>query len=327
MTRFGSLSALAAVAVGLVSLVACGGGGASGSGSNKTFTIGEINAGLQYPYAAAIGTGIKNKAQALGVKVIELDSKGKVETEASNVQDLIAQKVDLIILQPNDGAAAQREVAQIRAAGIPVMAVHTQVGTSDDPANVYSGLFAYVTQGEVQVGATAGALALQALPSGGQIAIVEGSGCCFVAVHQRSQGFLDAIHKGSASFTVVATQPGAWTPEGGRSACQNMLTAHPTIQLVYAMSQDMAAGCGQALSGLASKPKVVGVGIDQPTANLIKDGTIYGTVCQRPVTLGELAMSTAYDQLTGQTHYDRKYISLPTPAITQANLSDCPVQF
>jgi ABC-type sugar transport system substrate-binding protein len=93
------------------------------------------------------------------------------------------------------------------------------------------------------------------------------------------------------------------------------------------MSQDMAAGCGQALASLSSKPKVVGVGIDQPTANLIKDGTIYGTVCQRPVTMGELAMSTAYDQLTGKTHYDRKYISLPTPAVTKDNLSDCPIQF
>ena len=74
--------------------------------------------------------GIQTFAKTDGHATVEnVNTKGDTAEEATAVQNVIAQKPDAVILMPNDGAArrdAGREAAGCR---IPVLAVHTQVGT------------------------------------------------------------------------------------------------------------------------------------------------------------------------------------------------------
>lgn len=311
-------------------LAACGSssttGGSSSGGGAKHFTVVEVNGGLTYPFGAAIDQGIRDKAKQLGVTIIALDSKSKTDVEASNVQDAITQHPDGILLQPNDGATAAGEVDKIHAAGITVIAVHTQVGKNRAFADVYPGLAAFVTQDEVAAGEQAGAIAVKLFPTGTKVGIVEGSGCCFEAVRQRTEGFLGGTTS-VPGFQVVAKQPGAWVADTAQTACQNMLQSNPNIGLFYAQSDDMAAGCAKAIQAAHSSALTIGIGGSKLGIAGIESGAIAGTVCYKPYDMGQMAMQDLYDVLTGAAHYDRTFLPYQTPAITKDNVSQCTPQW
>jgi ribose transport system substrate-binding protein len=324
---------IAAAASLLLTLSACGQAGTpdekgdTGSAA-QDFTVGVSNLGLSFPFPSSIGDGIKSKADELGVKVVQLDAQGETEKQANDVQDLIGQKPDGVLLLPVDSGVATGLVDQLAAAGIPTIAVASQVGdpTERELEDVYPSLDALVTQQELNSGATAGELALQAFPEGGKMAVVEGA-AGFAEVELRFAKFLDPAKAAGVTFDVVAKQPGDWTTEASQSACQNMLAANPDIDLFYAESDDMGVGCAEAVKSAGSKAKVIGIGGAKLGIDGVTAGTLYGTVCYKPFDLGELAMQTMYDRLTGADTTKAEFVTYETPAITADNVADCDPQW
>lgn len=311
-------------------LTGCGQAGTP-NGDDKasdTLTIGVSNLGLSAPFPASIGEGIKARADKLGVKIIQVDGQSKTEKQANDVQDLIGQKVDGILLLPVDSGVATSLVDQIVGAKIPVAAVASQVGDpkTRDLTDVYPGLLALITQQEEDASAEAGKLALKAVPAGGKLAVVEGA-AGFAEVQLRFAKFLDAADEAGVKFDVVARQPGDWTVEKAQSACQNMLASKPDIDLFYAQSDDMAVGCADAVRAAGSKAQVVGIGGSKLGIDGVNNKKIYGTVCYKPFDLGELAMQTMYDNLTGKNTKTEQFVSYHTPPIDASNTSECDPQW
>ncbi len=304
-------------------LAACGNSG-SANGS-KQLVVGEDNLGLSFPFPAAISRGIKAEAAKLGVKLIELDAQNSADKESNDVQDLIAQHADGILLLPLDAGLAQQLVDKIANANITVMAVASVVGKDRAPSDVYPKLAALITQDELKAGAQAAQLALQALPSGGKVAVVEGQ-AGFAEVQLRQQEFRSTLaqHPG---FSIVASQPGDWVPDKGQAACANMLQAHPDIRLFYAESDDMGVGCSKAIIAAHSQAQVIGIGGSKLGIDAIKIGQLLGTVCYKPVDMGKLAMDAMYYQLTGKQHYQHEFLSYNTPAVTKTNIDQCDPQW
>jgi ABC-type sugar transport system substrate-binding protein len=280
------------------------------------------------PFPASVLKGVEEAVEDAGnVDFSNVNTNFDTAEEATAVQNLIAQNPDGVILMANDGAAAETLVARLHDADIPVLAVHTQVGTGtfEEPDD---NLMAFVTQSEFDAGKEAGKLAASAVPDGGEIGIVEGSGCCFEAVKDRTEGFLAGVDEAGGSFDVASTQPGAWVPEEAEKACQNMLSANPDLVLFYAQSDDMAAGCASAVTKAGSTAKVIGIGGSKLGIDAINDGTVYGTVCYKPEDLGALAAKTIIDTLrAGDTKADPAFITYPTPAVTADNVGDCSPQW
>jgi ABC-type sugar transport system substrate-binding protein len=321
------------VGVSLV-LGACGqaksstGSTSSAATTKKVSTIGISNLGLSFPFPASISKGIKDEAAAKGVKIIELDAQGKADKQTSDIQDLIGQKPEGVLLLPVDGGVATGLVDQLKTANIPTVAVASQVGDpkTRKPEDVYPGLVALVTQQEVAAGASAGELALKALPGGGKIAIVEGA-AGFAENTTRVQDFSKAADAAGVKFTVVAHQPGDWVPDKAQSACQNMLASNPDIKLFYALSDDMAVGCAKAVKSAGKSAVVIGIGGSKLGIDAINSGEIQGTVCYKPADMGKLAFDTLYDYLTTGKAPGSKFVTYATPGISKANVSDCTPQW
>jgi ABC-type sugar transport system substrate-binding protein len=316
-------------AAALLAMSACGSSSPSGdtkAGAKSLHIVSLISTGAPYP--ASVLKGVEKGIEAAGnVKVENVNTKLDTAEEATAVQNVIAQKPDGVIYMPNDGAAAATLVAKLHDAGIPVLAVHTQVGTGafDKPD---SNLVAFVTQSEFEAGQAAGKLATEALPDGGKVGIVEGSGCCFEAVKDRTEGFLKGVADNGGSFDVVSKQPGAWVTDKSEAACQNMLQSNPDIVLFYAQSDDMAAGCASAVTKAKSSAKVIGIGGSKLGIDGVKAGTIYGSVCYKPTDMGVLAAKTLVDTLrAGKSKADPTFITYTTPAITADNVGDCTPQW
>ncbi|WP_327153403.1 sugar ABC transporter substrate-binding protein [Streptomyces tubercidicus] len=291
-------------------------------------TVGVSNLGVSFPFPAAIGEGIKAKAKELGVHIVQLDAKGDAQKQGNDVQDLIGQAPDGVLLLPVDSGVAVGYVDQLKAAKIPVVAVASQVGDHKKRKleDVYSGLAALVTQQEFEAGKAAGRLALKALPSGGKVAVVEGA-AGFAEVETRFARFLDPAKDAGVKFQVVARQPGDWTAAAAQSACQNMLSSNPDINLFYAESDDMGVGCAKAAKAAKSHAKVIGIGGSKLGIAAVKSGELAGTVCYKPYDLGELAMQTLYDHVKGTDTKSAEFVSYKTPAIDANNVAKCAPQW
>ncbi|NMR96258.1 substrate-binding domain-containing protein, partial [Vibrio parahaemolyticus] len=98
------LIALMMVFVLSLSLVACSSGtdegGENTGGSTEARKVGFVISTQANPFFVTLKEGAESKAKDLGVELIVLDSQDDPAKEASNVEDLITKKVDLIIINP-----------------------------------------------------------------------------------------------------------------------------------------------------------------------------------------------------------------------------------
>lgn len=79
------------------------------------------------------------------------------------------------------------------------------------------------------------------------------------AARERGEGFQQAVaaHK----FNVLASQPADFDRTKGLNVMQNLLTAHPDVQAIFAQNDEMALGALRALQ-TAGKSDVMVVGFD-----------------------------------------------------------------
>lgn len=329
-----SLDARSTLVLALAAVVLIGGAVARGSApveakqvkAGSTLTFGLSSVGLSYPFAAAIAKGFQDAAAQHGVKALVLDARGDVQKQANDMDDLIGGHVNGIALMPQDSVVAQGWVERATAAGAPVVAVAAQVG---DPKtrpikDVYPKLTALATQDEVAAGAAAGEVALKLLPQGrtAKVAVIEGA-AGFPEVTQRLDGFKQALARGGARYTIVASQPGDWKSETAEAACQNILAAHPDVDLFYNEADDMVIGCARAVRAAGSHARLIGIGGSKLAVAAIKAGQVDGTVCYKPEALGALAFEALYDQATGRRVRQAAFLSYPTPGVTRDTIGQC----
>ena len=226
---------------------------------------------------------------------------------------------------------AEGWVDKIAARHIPIVAIAVPVGNSaKHPANyVYPNLTALVTTDDVEGGAVAGRLAATMLPKDrvAKIAIVEGMPG-FAVVAQRTQGFEDALKKAGVKYEIVASQPTDWTPEKGEAVCQNVLTAHPDVDLIFSHADDMALGCARAIRESGSQAKLIATsGGSKLGNNAIAAGDYDGSVCARPELLGRLMFKALDDAVKNPSGPKAQYVTYKMPTITKATLADCPPEW
>lgn len=292
-----------------------------------TLRFGLSSAGLSYPFAAAIAQGFQQAAARAGVGAIVLDGQNRVQKQANDLQDLIAERVNGIVLMPLDSVIAQSWVDRATHAGIPVVAVGSEVGNPRTRPlhDVYPKLVALVTQDETAAGREAGRLAAKLLLPGriARIAIIEGAPG-FPEVLQREQGFEQGLQAAHVRYRIVATQPGNWRTEDADIACQNILEAHPDVDLFFNEADDMAVGCARAVRSAGSHAKLIGIGGSRLAMISLEADRIDGTVCYKPIELGTLAFDVLYADVTGRKPRQAAFVTYPTPGITRANVRDCP---
>ena len=225
--------------------------------------FGFSSVGLSYPFAAAIAKGFQDAAAKVGVHATILDAQGRVQKQANDIDDLIGQKVSGIALMPLDSVVAQSWVDHATGAGVPVVAVGSQVGDPRTRAldNAYPKLVALVTQDEVAAGREAGELAARLLPRErtANIAVIEGEPG-FAEVLQRATGFREALDASHVSYRIVASQPGDWTADKADVTCQNILAGYPEVDLFFNEADDRAVGCAHATRAVGAHAKLVGIG-------------------------------------------------------------------
>jgi ABC-type sugar transport system substrate-binding protein len=259
-------------------------GGAAGE-----FVVGFSQMESDNPWRIAQTRSLREEAAKRGVELVVTDAQGQTAKQVSDVEDLIARRVSLILLAPREFEGLAPALQSAREAKIPVVLVDREAaGVAGQDYVTFLG------SNFVEQGRRAAEWLAQA--TGGKASIVELSLTPGSSVaRDRAAGFRAGIarHQG---MKIIASQTGDASRAKGERVMQNVAQSlGPEITAVYAHNDEMALGAIQALKVAGRRPgkDVVVVSVDGQRAALeaIVAGELGATVESNP-RFGPLAFKT-----------------------------------
>jgi ribose transport system substrate-binding protein len=210
------------------------------------------------------------------------------------LDSMVAQRVDGIAIAAAERKALVAGVDRAVSAGIPI----TVFDSGLDSQNYLS----YVATDNVEAGRI-GARTLGEMLSGkGKVAIVmhaPGS----ASTMDREKGFTEVIEREFPGMKIVASQFGMSDRAKSRAAAENILTAHPDLNGIFASSEPSSVGAALALKGRGLADKISLVAFDSSDSMIddLRTGAIDAMVVQDPHRMGFEAVKTLVDKLGGKT--------------------------
>ena len=253
-------------------------------------TIALVVSTLNNPFFVSMKDGAQKEADKLGYNLVVLDSQNNPAKELANVQDLTVRGTKLLLINPTDSDAVGNAVKMANKANIPVI-------TLDRLANSGT-VVSHVASDNRFGGKMAGDFIAKKLGNDAKVIQLEGIAGASAA-RERGEGFKQSMdqHK----FQLLASQPADFDRTKGLNVMQNLLTAHPNVQAVFAQNDEMALGALRALQ-TAGKADVLVVGFDGTDDGLkaVQGGKLGSTIAQRPDQIGVIGVQTANKVLKGE---------------------------
>ena len=253
------------------------------------FVVGFSQMESDNPWRLAQTKSLREEAEKRGYELVVTDAQGQTAKQVSDVEDLIARRVDLILLAPREYEGLTPALQAAKAASIPVILVDREAaGTPGEDFVTFLGSN-FVEQGRR-------AAEWLAKETGGTAKIVELSGTPGASVAaDRAKGFREGIaqHPG---MQIVASQTGNFSRATAQGVMQNIAQSlGKQITAVYAHNDEMALGAVQALRAAGMTPgtdvKIISVDGQKAALEAIQRGELGATVESNP-RFGPLAFDT-----------------------------------
>jgi signal transduction histidine kinase/DNA-binding response OmpR family regulator len=245
------------------------------------------------------------------VKFIFKDANGNTKKQIQQIQDLIDEKIDLLIVSPQEASPITPIVEEAYAKGIKVIIVDRRTSSEN-----YS---AYVGGSNYEVGATAAAFANSVLKGEGnilEISDIPGSS----ADIDRHNGFFSSVKQyPGLKYISKIYEEGDEHPSNKNATV--FLKTHPDIQLIFAQNDRLALAAYNACKNLGVEKKIKIIGVDGlPGKNggidLVEKGLLKATILYP--TGGKEAIQTAVKILNN--HIYKKENPLATTVIDSTNV-------
>jgi ribose transport system substrate-binding protein len=316
------LLAVAVTGAAALAAAGCAASAPSTSASGGTggqFVVGYSQSNNAEPYRAQLNQQLEYFMKKYpDLKLLPItDAHQDSATQVSQVQNFVQQKVNVLIVSPNEPAPLTAAVQQACDAHIPVIILDR---------NVNSDCYASFIGGDnYEIGKLAGQAAVQALPNGGNVAELQGLLSDQPQI-DRDKGFHDAI--AGHNITVGYHQEAKWLKANATTIMQQWLAQPQKIDLVYGENDDMALGAVLAAQGAGKADQIKFIGIDGlaiPTGGIraVQLGQMYTTFIYP--TGAEQAAATA-EALAHKQGVAKKQ-TLPTTRITKDNATQIYQQY
>lgn len=283
--------------------------GASNNGKEE-IVLGVSLMTLDSPFFAAIKEGIEEAAEENDVTIVLTDSQLKISDQISSVENLIAQNVDALLINPVDSSAVAPAVEAANEAGIPVIAIDVEPDEGE--------IVTLVASNNIEAGKIAGDYIAERLDGKGQIAIMDGPPIS--SFIERVEGFKEAISSHSEIEIVIENNVVENSTVKFMELADNMLTRYPDLDAIFAVNDFGALAVESAVKSSSKELDVFSVGVDGMSdiiESIINGNTVGGTVAQLPAEMGRLGVKAAVDYLNGNTPDSPMFA--PVELITKEN--------
>ncbi len=279
---------------------------------------------LSAPYFVAQEKAATARAKELGCKVVgSTDARNDLNKQISDVEDMVTRGVNLLILNPRDPEGLNAAVAAATAQGVKVIVIDSGISPK-------AKITALVQSNNTANGELVGGwLARQTRGKDLKIALISGDKGNVVGQDRRLGVFRGLVEgqlqqSGRVKFEVVAQGWGGWNQEGGLKAMEDILTAHPNVNVVLAENDSMALGARKVL---ADAKKLQGVLVlaaadgQKEALALIKQGQYGATGLNDPALVARTGVEIGHKAINDQLPQDFPRINYTPPAaITKENV-------
>lgn len=257
------------------------------------FVIGFSGAALLDEFQISLANGIKDEAEELGVKLIHVENDNDPVKQASDIEDLLAQDIDLLIITAASADAIVPSVEKANEMNIPVMMVDQ--GSNGGEFISHNGNDNYC------MGYRGMEYVIEMIGDKGKVMHITGvPGTMIVNWNADAVKSMVALHP---DVTLVEQSFANWDAQQAQAKTEDVLTAHPDLAGIYIHSEVMTPGVIQALKArdLLGKVKIVSGGFDTGSQEWLKNGEIQGAIQWDSYEGGRKTLKSAYDYLKDGT--------------------------
>jgi ribose transport system substrate-binding protein len=281
--------------------------------SSKKKRIAVVPKGTSHVFWLTVRSGAEAAGQKFGVEIIW--NGPPLETEYDRqmqiVDSMIAQHVDGLAVAAAERNALNRSLDRAAELKIPVTVFDSGVDSTN-----YMTFLATDNYEAGKMGARELARLMNGKGTAAMVMHAPGSG----STMDRERGFEDVMKTEFPQIKIVARQFGMSDRSKAMGAAENILTAHPNLNGIFASSEPSSIGAALALKSrnLAGKVKFVSFDSSDTLIEDLKGGTIDAMVVQDPFKMGFEAVKTLVDKLNGIT--PPKRIDLAARVVRKADL-------
>jgi len=193
------------------------------------------------------------------------------------IDQMIASRVDAIVIAPADSKAMVPALARAAAAGIVIVNIDNRL--DEEILGDYGISISFVGPDNFQGAEMVGSYLAERLDPGQKVAILEGVPTAYNS-QQRTAGFEKAMRDGG--LNIVARQSAQWDQTAAVTVASGMLVQHPDLAAILCANDNMALGAVAAINQAGKAGDVAVIGFDNISAvqSLVRDGTILATANQ-----------------------------------------------
>jgi ribose transport system substrate-binding protein len=315
MRRAVKVGGLAFVATAVLAAVLTS---AAAGSKSKTINIAIFAASSANTYWAAEVEGAKDIAKKNpNVKLTVFDGQFNTNKQLGQMRDaLVSNKYQAWFVGPNDGGPLTPTIKQAIKKGVKVGCSLVPCGPNIRIAKVQiPGQTIFAGLGFYPNGQLLGKLVVQGCKGIDPCQVLWLPGLPTLPLEKARQDGLYSIIKPHKNIKVVAVAAGGYLAAPALKATQDVLSAHPDLNVIVSSGDQMIAGSVKAaqLAGKAGKIKMYGNGCTFEAKQLILQGKQTGCTVYLPRTEGRLVVQALVDAVNGKGKTGVSNISKFTP--------------
>ncbi|MTI79677.1 MAG: ABC transporter substrate-binding protein [Firmicutes bacterium] len=261
-------------------LAGCGGGedpAGDNAGGDDQLVVGFSQMEMNNPWRIAETESIQKEAKERGIKLVYTDAQGSTAKQVSDIESMVAQKVDYIALAPREFEGLAPALDAAKEAGIPVILVDRMAkGTPGED------FVTFIGSNFIEEGERAASWLAETMDGKGNIVELTGTSGSSVAL-DRQKGFVDKLAEVAPEMEIIASQTGDFARADGQKVMENLLQSQgDKIDAVYAHNDEMAIGAINAIKAAGKVPgeDIIVVSVDgtKDALNAIIAGELGATV-------------------------------------------------
>jgi ribose transport system substrate-binding protein len=265
----------------------------------------------------SVHAGAAKAGKETGVEVVWNGpaSEADYTVQLQIVDAMINRHVDAIALAPTDRQALVKVVERAADRNVPVVIFDSAIDTQR--------FVSQIATDNYKAGQMAGERLGLILGGTGKVVIVAVKPGA-ASTEAREKGFEDIVRQKFPGIRILDKRYGMAVVAQAMTVSENMLTAHPDLDGIFASNESSTIGAAQAMRGRSGKIKLVGFDWSPALLDNLKSGIVDSLVIQDPFQMGYQTVIAAVKHLDGQPV--TKVVDMAPRLIDRENLNAPDVQ-